>query len=345
MVLNALWGPLTFQDAAMTTIAVPAALLHLAPVNHTSLLATLVSITAAVSMLVQPIGGAFSDATRRAGGRRRTIIIAGAVIDAICMLLLVLRPHRVRALAAALIVATVGYNLCAAGYQAMIPRLSRAKAGAPRRALRCAITLVGTVCGLAVAGATDSTTTFVVTASIAFLGALTLFAVPEGKWIEPEHAHVRDWHDFIVVFISRWDRIGLSLLMMFRALLFFSDVLKVGNPSAGTGLVAGCALLGAIVSSIWLGNLSDKVPRKIVVALAGLPMALAAFGFAAFPNERWILLFAALFGLGYGGVLSTGWALAIDAMPQLRDIARDLGLWGIAQNLLPWSPRSQAGRC
>ena len=108
-----------------------------------------------------------------------------------------------------------------------------------------------------------------------------------------------------------------------------------GSCSAGTGLVAGCALLGAIVSSIWLGNLSDKVPRKVVVALAGLPMALAAFGFAAFPNERWILLFAALFGLGYGGVLSTGWALAIDAMPQLRDIARDLGLWGIAQNLPP----------
>ena len=64
-------------------------------------------------------------------------------------------------------------------------------------------------------------------------------------------------------------------------------------------------------------------------------LTIAAFGFAAFPNERWILLFAALFGLGYGGVLSTGWALAIDAMPQLRDIARDLGLWGIAQNLPP----------
>ncbi len=334
VVLNALWGPLTFQDAAIMTIAVPAALLHLAPVNHTFVLATLVSITAAVSMLVQPIGGAFSDATRRAGGRRRTIIIAGAVIDAICMLSLV-PAHTVWVLAAALIVATVGYNLCAAGYQAMIPEIVPREGWGAASGIRGAITLVGTVCGLAVAGATDSTTTFVVTASIVFLGALTLFAVPEGKWLEPEHAHVRDWHDFIVVFISRWWIVfGLSLLMTF-VLFFFSDVLKVGNPSAGTGLVAGCALLGAIVSSIWLGNLSDKVPRKIVVALAGLPMALAAFGFAAFPNERWILLFAALFGLGYGGVLSTGWALAIDAMPQLRDIARDLGLWGIAQNLPP----------
>jgi hypothetical protein len=31
-------------------------------------------------------------------------------------------------------------------------------------------------------------------------------------------------------------------------------------------------------------------------------------------------------------VLSTGWALAIDSVPKLRDVARDLGIWGIAQN-------------
>jgi MFS family permease len=116
-------------------------------------------------------------------------------------------------------------------------------------------------------------------------------------------------------------------------LYFFSDVLKIGNPSAGTALVGGFALVGAIASSIWLGRLSDRVSRKVVVALAGAPMALAAIGFAVLPQERWILVFAVLFGLGYGGVVSTGWALAIDAMPQLRDIARDLGIWGIAQNL------------
>ncbi len=134
-------------------------------------------------MLVQPIGGAFSDATRRAGGRRRTIIIAGAVIDAICMLSLV-SAHTVFVLAAALIVATVGYNLCAAGYQAMIPEIVLREGWGAASGIRGAIS-GRHVCGLAVAGATDSTTTFVVTASIGVPGRPDLFAVPEGKWISP----------------------------------------------------------------------------------------------------------------------------------------------------------------
>jgi MFS family permease len=62
-------------------------------------------------------------------------------------------------------------------------------------------------------------------------------------------------------------------------------------------------------------------------------MVLAALGFGLVPSERAVVGFAILFGIGYGGVISTGWALAIDALPELGDVARDLGIWGIAQNL------------
>ena len=40
-----------------------------------------------------------------------------------------------------------------------------------------------------------------------------------------------------------------------------------------------------------------------------------------------------MFGLGYGGVFSVGWALALDAIPELGDVARDLGMWGTLSNL------------
>lgn len=62
-------------------------------------------------------------------------------------------------------------------------------------------------------------------------------------------------------------------------------------------------------------------------------MAIAAIGFALAPEIRWMLPFAVLFGIGFGGVISSGWALAMDAIPELGDVARDLGLWGIATNL------------
>jgi MFS family permease len=62
-------------------------------------------------------------------------------------------------------------------------------------------------------------------------------------------------------------------------------------------------------------------------------MALAAIGFALAPNPKVMFLFAILFGIGYGGVISAGWALALDTIPELGDVARDLGIWGIASNL------------
>ena len=39
------------------------------------------------------------------------------------------------------------------------------------------------------------------------------------------------------------------------------------------------------------------------------------------------------FGLGYGAFIAVGWALAIDSVPQMRDVARDLGIWGMAAGL------------
>jgi hypothetical protein len=62
-------------------------------------------------------------------------------------------------------------------------------------------------------------------------------------------------------------------------------------------------------------------------------MAIAAIGFAVAPAPQWIFLYAFLFGVGFGGVFSSGWALAMDSIPAMRDVARDLGLWGVATHL------------
>jgi MFS family permease len=116
-------------------------------------------------------------------------------------------------------------------------------------------------------------------------------------------------------------------------LFFFTDVLGIKNASFNTGLVAGAAMVGAVASSVVAGVLSDKLDRRLVVCLSGLPMAMAALGFGLYPDLHIIFVFAALFGLGYGGVFSVGWALALDAVPELGDVARDLGVWGTLSNL------------
>jgi MFS family permease len=110
-------------------------------------------------------------------------------------------------------------------------------------------------------------------------------------------------------------------------------MLHVHDAARGTGIVGLAALFGAAISAIGSGRLSDLITRKYVVFAAGIPMTLSAVGFAIFPRENLLFVFALLFGLGYGAVLSTGWALALDSIPDLRDVARDLGIWGLATHV------------
>lgn len=334
VVLNALWLPLTFQDTALMTIAVPAETVRLAPVQHVGVLAVLASIAALAAMLVPPLGGWLSDTLRRRGGSRRTFVAAGLLID-VAALIALANAHSLLWFGFFLVLATAGANVALCAYQALLPELVPRSHWGAVSGVRGATTLAGTVLGFAIAGAMpDPRLTFFAAAAIIAAGGLSLFGVGEGVYGDEDHAHVRDWHDFVVVFVARTlVFFGLIMLQTF-VLFFFRDVQRVGDPSAGTALYAFATIAGAVGSSIYLGLLSDRVPRKLITALAGAAMALSTIGFALAPALSWILPFAVLFGIGFGGVISSGWALAMDAIPKLRDVARDLGLWGIA-TLLP----------
>jgi len=331
--LNAYWIPLAVQEAALLAIAVPAALIHFAPTSYRSTYAVLASLNALVNTLFPPLAGAWSDWLRRSGHGRRIVVFIGAVLNIIGLLLMP-RAHSVVEFGGFLMIATLGQTISSAAYQAMLPEAVARKAWGIASGVRGAATLVGTVGGLALASVEVPNVVFTSTAFFVGVFALSLLTFTEGPSANgDDHAHIRDWHDFIVVFVSRSIiTFGLVLLMTY-VLYFFKDALHVSAASAGTGLVGLGALIGAAITSIWLGRVSDRYPRKVVVALCGIPMGVAALGFALFPNVGDIFGFAVLFGLGYGGVISTGWALALDSMPQLGDVARDLGIWGLATHI------------
>lgn len=334
LLLNAFWVPLHFQDTALITISVPAALLQIDPRDHVRVFAVIAALVSFVSMIVPPVAGAVSDRLRRRGVPRRGFILIGAAIDMACLIMMA-EVHSLGLFMTFLLLATMGANISLAAYQAIIPDIVPKAAWGSVSGIRSVAMVLGTVVGIGVAGGTLPQSTFIGIGIAVGLGALTMFAIPErvaGAAPDEDRARISDWHDFGVVFIARaFLAFGLALLMTF-VLFFFRDVLHVGNPSAGTALVAAASLLGAIGSAIYLGWLSDRVPRKFVVAACGVPMVLASAGFALVPHENAMFAFAFLFGIGFGGIMSTGWALAIDSVPKLRDVARDLGIWGIAQN-------------
>lgn len=331
--LNALWVPIAFQDAALLTIAVPAEMLKLAPNNYVLMTSYIGSAAAFASMLVPPFAGWLSDRLRRTGGRRRVFVALGLALN-VAALVALSTAHSLAGFVGFYLVSVVGSNVAQAAYQAMLPELiPRAQWGAVS-GVRGALTLVGTIVGLGTAAwAPAPSTTFLVAGAIVVVCAVSLLLVHEGAWSEPDRAHVSDWHDFFVVFAARaLVFFGLYLLQNY-VLFYFRDVLHLENAPAGTAAAGFCTMLGALGSAVYLGILSDRAPRKVVTAIAGVPMALAAIGFAIAPAPQWMLLYAFLFGIGFGGVFSTGWALAMDSIPAMRDVARDLGLWGIATNL------------
>ena len=333
VLLNAFWIPLHFQDTALITIAVPAALLQIVPGDHVRVFAVIAALVSFVSMIVPPVAGAISDSLRRRGVPRRWPILAGAAIDTVCLIMMA-QAHTLGSFMTFLLLATMGANISLAAYQALIPDIVPQRAWGMVSGVRSVAMVAGTVLGIGVAAGTIPDSTFIGIGIAIALGALTLFGIAEHALPDQpqEHAHISDWNDFTVVFIARgFLAFGLALLMTY-VLYFFRDILHVSNPSGATGLVAFASLFGAIASGIYLGWLSDRVPRKIVVAVCGIPMVLAAAGFAMLPEAHWMYGFGVLFGIGFGGIMSTGWALAIDSVPKLRDVARDLGIWGIAQN-------------
>lgn len=248
--LNALWIPLAFQDAALLAIAVPAALLHLTPHNYRTVLAALSSASSFAAMLVPPFSGWLSDHLRRNGGSRRSFTAWGIAANVLALIGLSL-SRDLAFFAFFLIFAIIGANVGLAAYQALLPEIvPRAQWGVVS-GIRGAATLVGAVLGLGIAGGlADPRATFLATAAILTLFSFSLLGVEEGAWQEPERVHVRDWHDFHIIFAARaLVFFGLTLLMTF-VLTFFHDVLRTGNPAQGTGLVGISALAGALVSSI-----------------------------------------------------------------------------------------------
>jgi MFS family permease len=325
-----------FQDAALMTILVPALLLTLAPQRHTQVLAVLSTIAAIGTAIVPPFAGAISDMGRRRGGDRRVQTAVILAIDTVALLVMA-QVATIAGLGGAVVVATIALMSGSTVYQVLLPEIVPRQFWGAAAGFRGAMTLVGTIIGLVIAALLPARQALLVDAAGVALSALTLLFVPASPpyvaRVAGGGAKIRDRWDFGVTMIGRgWIVLGMTLLNTY-VLFFFTDVLGIKNASFNTGLVAGAAMIGAVASSVVAGVLSDKLDRRLVVCLSGLPMALAALGFGLFPNANIIFVFSALFGLGYGGVFSVGWALALDAVPELGDVARDLGVWGTLSNL------------
>ena len=112
-------------------------------------------------------------------------------------------------------------------------------------------------------------------------------------------------------------------------LYFFRDYLGAANPAAVMGkftLISSLCMVGMAYPA---GFLSDRFGRRPIGLTSGLISALGIGLLFFFRSYHFILIAAVLMGIGFGGLMASNWALAVDVVPK-DEAGKYIGLTNLA---------------
>jgi MFS family permease len=157
-------------------------------------------------------------------------------------------------------------------------------------------------------------------------------------WINP-----RDQPDFAWLFLSRLlvmtGRYTVQEFLQYYLQDVFGPPFRVfgtavaSDAEGAVSLVVLMIMVGATVSSIVAGALSDRFGRKRLIYLAGGLVVVPGALLIVSNNFTLVTFLGIALGLGFGAFASANWALATDVLPSADDYAKDMGIWHIATAL------------
>jgi MFS family permease len=327
----------------------------ISPAHKELMLGWVTGLGALAAVLVNPLAGALSDRTalgrvsRVLGGRRHPWTLGGAVLGALCLILLS-RQHTIVGVAIGWILAQTCFNAMLASLTAAVPdRVPVEQRGAVSGWIGIPQVL-GLVLGVVLVTAVVTGT---ISGYVAIAIAVVVLAVPfvlrtaddplpaiyraplrgargilNGLWVSP-----RLHPDFGWAWITRFlVQLGNALGTLYL-LYFLRDAVKVAKPDDSL-LVLILIYTGALIATtVVAGRRSDRSgKRKVYVIASGAVMAVGALLLAASPTWSMAMVAAAVLGAGYGIYVAVDAALITQVLPYATDRAKDLGVVNIANS-------------
>jgi MFS family permease len=358
--LSAYWFAVSAHWTAILVVLLPAQAQQLGGDAFKGRTLGLVLLAGAfVSMVVAPIFGAISDRVRWRLGRRRPFLIIGTLGNMLALLGLayLARPQALWLYILAFMAVEFFNNVATAPYSALIPDVvPAAQRGAASGWLGLMTMLgnfLGGIMGLLLGSIGGITGAYWLLAAVMLIGMLiTVFSVQEP---EPPPLPPFAWglflrnifspfksRDFTWVFSTRFLMVMGTFVVQEFLVYYLDDVvrapftilgLSMSEAAQAVSFVILALLVGAILSSLVAGVISDRFGRKKIVYISGALQGVVVLVFLFTHSYPLAVVMGIVFGLGYGAYISVDWALATDVLPSMDDYARDMGVWHVALTL------------
>jgi MFS family permease len=321
------------------------------PDHKEAVLSLVTGVGAAVSTVLNPVWGAFSDRTTLRMGRRLPWVLGGAAGGAVAMLLLS-GAQSVWLLVLSWALAQAALNAMLAAITATVPdQVPVRERGVVGGVLSIAQT-AGVIAGSGIAAATGSIAAGYLTLAVVLVLTTLPYAfdsrdipLPEelrpsmpwrqflrGFWVSP-----RQHPDFAWAWLTRFlMNLGNAILILYL-LFYLKDEVHLTDKGAEDAVFTLTAVYGVVtvLTALVGGYWSDRTARrKVFVIWSGLIAAAALLMFAFVHTMPAAYVGAVVLGIGFGAYQAVDFALITEVLPEAADRAKDLGVINIA-NALP----------
>lgn len=342
------FGPiqvLLAQQAADVAAAEPGGM------SKEALLAVVLFSGAGVSLVANPVWGAFSDRTRSRLGRRLPWILGGVVLGAASLLLLSTAGSALWMVVAWSLV-QLALNAAWAGGVAAVPD----QVPVPRRGLIGGLVAiagtVGVLLGIKIAEVTGSIAqgyvaiaVVMLLLSVPYLVGSRDIALPADHPLEPMDwkrlvrsfwVSPREHPDFAWAWLTRF-LVNLGNWIALNYLYYFlTDGLGFDADDATAKLGVLVLIYGGctVATTVVVGHWSDRIGRrKVFVIWSGALIGASSLVLGLWQAWPGALLAAVVLGAGFGVYQAVDFALITQVLPGAGDRAKDLGVINIASAL------------